>query len=259
MSNLIISKIREMKPLIHHITNYVTVYDCAQITLSCGALPVMADAEEEAAEMASYADALVINIGTLNAKQVASMIKAGKSANIKNIPVILDPVGAGATEFRKQTAEKILSEIHISVIKGNPAEITAIAGAFAQMKGVESIGSYDKIEETAFKTAKSFQSTVVVTGKTDIVTNGSDLYTISNGHPLMGRIVGTGCMSASVIASHCAVDSNYAKASAQALAVYGLAGEKAAVSASTPLLFKQFFMDNLSTISDGDLDNLKIS
>jgi len=253
LETLLIDEIRKRKPLIHHITNYVTVYDCAQAVISCGALPVMADAVEECAEMTGYADALVLNIGTLNSLQINSMIESGKAANKKGIPVVLDPVGAGATKFRRDMVEKLLKEFRIDVIKGNAAEIALVAGASSQMKGVESIGNYDGISESAILAAKSTGSVIVVTGKTDIVTNGIDVYEISNGHETMGKIVGTGCMSASVIASHCAVEKNYALASAQALCVYGLAGEKASGKSNTPMIFKAHFMDALYETKAEDL------
>jgi len=253
LESLLIKEIRKRKPLIHHITNYVTVYDCAQAALSCGALPVMADAVEECAEMTSYADALVLNIGTLNSLQISSMIESGKAANKKGIPVILDPVGAGATKFRRTTVEKLMKEFRIDVIKGNAAEIALVAGASSQMKGVESVGTYDGITESAIHAAESTGSVIVVTGKTDIVTDGKDLYEISNGHETMGKIVGTGCMSASVIASHCSVEKKYALAAAQAQCVYGLAGEKAAGKSKSPMMFKTYFMDALYETKDEDL------
>ena len=259
MQNLLINEIRKRKPLIHHITNYVTVYDCAQAVLSCGALPVMADAVEECAEMTSYADALVLNIGTLNSLQISSMIESGKAANSKGIPVVLDPVGAGATKFRKETVEKLLKNIKIDVIKGNAAEIALVAGASSEMKGVDSIGVYEDIAETAVYAAKACGSVIVVTGKTDIVTDGKDIYKISNGHETMGKIVGTGCMSASVVASHCAVEKNYILAASQALCVYGLAGEKAAGKSNSPMMFKTYFLDALLEITDDDVKYFKIN
>ena len=257
MDRLLINEILKRKPLIHHITNYVTVYDCAQAVLSCGALPVMADAVEECAEMTGYADALVLNIGTLNSLQITSMIESGKTANKKGIPVVLDPVGAGATKFRREMVEKLLKEFRIDVIKGNAAEIALVAGASSQMKGVESVGNYEGISESAIHAAKSTGSVIVVTGKTDIVTNGKEIYEISNGHETMGKIVGTGCMSASVIASHCAVEKNYALAASQALSVYGLAGEKAAAKSKSPMMFKTYFLDALLETSEEDVKSFK--
>ena len=257
LERLLINEIRKKKPLIHHITNYVTVYDCAQAVLSCGALPVMADAVEECAEMTGYADALVLNIGTLNSLQIASMIESGKSANNKGIPIVLDPVGAGATKFRRDTVEKLLKEIKIDVIKGNAAEIALVAGSSSRMKGVESIGNYEGIGETAIIAAKATGSVIIVTGRTDIVTDGNEIYEISNGHETMGKIVGTGCMSASVIASHCTVEKNYALAASQALSIYGLAGEKAAAKSKSPMMFKTYFMDALFETNDEDIKSFK--
>src|SRR5512136_704199 len=136
----LLARVREKRPLVHHITNYVTVNDCANITLCAGGAPVMAEAPEEAAEMASISGALVLNIGTLNATQIESMILAGRMANERKIPVILDPVGAGATRFRTDTTRRLLDELEITVLKGNAGEIGVVAGVEAIVRGVDSHG-----------------------------------------------------------------------------------------------------------------------
>ena len=192
----IFADVREKHPLVHHITNYVTVNDCANVTISIGASPVMADAPEEVCEMVAVAGALVLNIGTLNKGQVESMILAGGMANDRQIPVILDPVGAGATRFRTRTALRLLDELKITILKGNAGEIGVLAGAEADVRGVDSCGMIGDPVKIAKKFADMSGVTVVVSGATDIVTDGKSVLLVENGHPLMGRISGTGCMAA---------------------------------------------------------------
>ena len=228
MNDFILGKVREIKPLVHHITNYVTSYDCASITLSTGALPVMACAEEEAADMAACAGALVLNIGTLSSRQITSMVIAGKQANVKGIPVILDPVGVGATSFRRASVDRILSQVKISIVKGNAAEISTLAGDGGKMCGVESIGEYSAIHTSAKNLAVRLDAVVSVTGERDIVTDGVRMAEVNNGHSMMGKVVGTGCMSASVIGSFCAVEKDFFEGVLAALSIFGIAGEKAA-------------------------------
>lgn len=253
----ILRKIKEKKPLIHHITNLVTIYDCANITRSLGALPVMTHAREEAADMTSIASALVLNIGTLTPKIVDSMILAGKKANKKKIPVVLDAVGVGATKLRTNSAIKIMKKIKVDVIKGNAGEIATLAGAEAEVKGVESMGVKGDIAEIAKKLAAKKKSVVVVTGKKDIVTDGKKLYKVGNGHTMMGSIVGTGCMAASVIGAFCSVEKDYAKAATAALCCFGIAGELAAERARGPGTFKESFYDEIYNLDEEIVESMK--
>jgi len=256
----ILKKIKEKKPLIHHITNWVTIYDCANITRSFGALPVMAHAVEEVSEMVGIASALVLNIGTLTPTLINSMIAAGRQANKKNIPVILDAVGAGATKLRTESTLKILRKIKVDVLKGNAGEIATIAGAEAEVKGVESMGVKGSIQDIAGKLAKKEKCVVVVTGKEDIITDGKKGYKVGNGHAMMGSIVGTGCMAASVIGAFCAVERDYAKAAAAALVCFGIAGELAAKKARGPGTFKEQFYDETHNLDEKKIDKMmKIS
>lgn len=241
-----LNKIRTTKPLIHHITNWVTIYDCAQITRAIGALPVMAHAEEEVAEMAQIASALVLNIGTLTTPLIESMIIAGKSANQKGIPVILDIVGCGATAMRTEASKKLLEEIKVSIIKGNSAEIGALAGAEAEVRGVEAISVTGDIKEIAKNLAKQENSTVVVTGSEDIITDGARIELCTNGTPKMGEVVGTGCMASSVLGCFAAVENDYVKSSLEALTYYGKAAEAIASSSSGPLDFKHKLIDQVA-------------
>ncbi|PTX59678.1 hydroxyethylthiazole kinase [Melghirimyces profundicolus] len=244
----LIEEVRKNRPLVHHITNVVTVNDCANITLSCGGAPVMADAPEEAADMTRLASALVLNIGTLNADQVETMIRAGKAANEKGIPVVLDPVGAGATTFRTETAKRLLDRIRICLLKGNAGEIATLAGGSAQVRGVDSERVEGEIRALAAKAAREWDVTVVVTGKRDLITDGSRWAEISNGHPLMGSITGTGCMGASVLAAFAAVSPDPTRAAVSALASYGVAAEQAAMQANGPASFRTALFDALAAL-----------
>src|SRR3989338_8768552 len=185
----LLRKLRQEKPLIHHITNWVTIYDCANIVRAIGALPVMAHAKEEAADMAKIANALVLNIGTLTVEFIESMKLAGKAANEKGIPIVLDAVGVGATKLRDDKALELLNSLRIDIIKGNSSEIAKLAGENVQTRGVESTKVEADLIQVAKKLASKHKSTVVITGKEDIVTNGKKVYLVSNGHAMMGCIV----------------------------------------------------------------------
>ena len=243
MVERILEKVRKEKPLIHHITNWVTIYDCANITRAFGALPVMAHAKEESNDMTKIASALVLNIGTLTSSLINSMILAGKGANEKGIPIVLDAVGVGATKFRDDKTFELLDKIRINIIKGNASEIAKLAGKSVKTKGVESTEVKTNLIDVAKKLANKRKSTVVITGKQDIVTDGIRVYLIRNGHKMMGNIVGTGCMATSVIGSFAAVEKDYTLASVAALSCFGIAGELAAIKSNGPGSFKERFYD----------------
>ncbi len=245
----LLSKVKAQKPLVHHITNWVTIYDCANVVRAFGALPVMAHAKEEVEEMAGIASSLVLNIGTLTPELVDSMILAGKKANEKKIPIVLDCVGVGATKLRDNEAKRILESIHVDVIKGNSSEIGKLAGAKAQTKGVEALFVEGNLIELAKKLALEQKSTVVITGKEDIVSNGNKTFLIKNGDAMMGSIVGTGCMAASVIGAFCAVEKDHAIASAAALACFDIAGELAAKKSNGSGSFKENFYDEIYNLN----------
>lgn len=249
----LLARVREKHPLVHHITNYVTVNDCANISIAAGAAPVMADAPEEVCEMVSFADALVLNIGTLNSGQIDSMILAGRVANEKRIPIILDPVGAGATRYRTESARRLLDELKITILKGNAGEIGILAGAEAHVRGVDSEGIAGDAVQIARDFAIAAEITVIISGATDIVTDGNRVLLVENGHPLMGSISGTGCMAASVTGAFAAVSDDPVITSATALAAFGIAGEKAAGSARGPYSFKVALFDELSALEPDDL------
>ncbi len=231
----ILESVAAKTPLVHSITNYVTVNDCANILLACGAAPIMADDENEVEEITSLCNALVINIGTLNVRTIDSMIKAGKRAALLAHPVVLDPVGAGASKLRTDTAFRLLKEIKFSVIRGNISEIKTIAQGTGSTKGVEADVS-DAITEGNLETALAFiknlsartGAIIAVTGAIDIVADSRKAYVIRNGHPLMSKITGSGCMLTEVVAAYCAADpDSLLEATAAAVCAMGLCGELA--------------------------------
>lgn len=250
----VISSVREKTPLVHHITNYVTVNDCANITLCIGGSPVMAHAIEEVDEMVAIAGALVLNIGTLDVTQITQMVKAGKAARRKGIPIILDPVGAGATTLRTETARMLIEEVCPTIIKGNAGEIATLAGAEAEVRGVDSAGmSGDPVQITTHL-AESLGCTVVMSGKRDLVSDGVRVLAIDNGHEMMGYISGTGCMAASIIGACSAVYDDCVVASAAGLAAFGIAGERAGDRTFGPGTFKYRLFDAVSSITAADIE-----
>ena len=252
----IFERVKKDKPLVHHITNWVTIYDCANMTRTFGALPVMAHAKEESGDMAAIASALVLNIGTLTPELIESMIVAAKSANRKGIPVVLDAVGVGATRLRNESAAKLLDVVRIDIIKGNSSEIAKLAGMNVTTRGVESTKVETDLMVIAKKLAKERNATVVITGKEDIVSDGINTYIIRNGHELMGKVVGTGCMAASVIGAFAAVEKDYAKACAAALSIYGVAGELAANGSNGPGSFKENLFDAVYNLNKEKIEEL---
>lgn len=247
------SRVREVRPLVHHITNYVTVNDCANVTLSVGAAPVMADAPEEVAEMAGMADALVLNIGTLSSAQVEAMLLAGQAANACGIPVVLDPVGAGATRFRTATALRLLDGLQIAALKGNAGEIGTIAGIQARVRGVDSAGIMGDPAEVCSRLAARLGCIVAMSGPVDVVSDGDRVAFVENGHPLMGAVSGTGCMAASVTGAFAAVADDRFAAAVAALAAFGLAGERAAERSVGPGSFRSGLLDALAVMEPSAL------
>ncbi|MDD2501206.1 MAG: hydroxyethylthiazole kinase [Geobacter sp.] len=249
-----LAKLRETRPLVHNITNFVVMNFTANILLACGASPVMAHAENEVEEMVGLARALVLNIGTLTDDWVDAMVKAGKKATSLGVPIILDPVGAGATTLRTNAAKRILAETRVSVVRGNPSEILALAGAQANTKGVDAADSVDQAAEQAIRMARELGVPVAITGPQDLVTDGNRVIRVTNGHPLMGVVTGTGCGATAIIAAFCSVDPDPVSAAATALAYYGLAGEWAAVGADGPGTFVPRFLDSLYNLAPADLE-----
>jgi hydroxyethylthiazole kinase len=247
-SGALLQRIREQKPLIHHITNMVVMNDTANITLAIGALPVMAHAIEEVEEMVNLAGALVLNIGTLYPAQVDAMLLAGKRANARNIPIVLDPVGAGATRFRTETAHRLLTELRIAVVRGNASEIAALVGIESETRGVESISVAATPEQVVQRAAHELNTTVAITGVQDLISDGSRLFRVDNGHPLLASITGSGCMATSLVGAFLAVESDALQATTAALVAMGLAGEKAARLAGGPGTFRSHLLDAVASL-----------
>lgn len=246
--------IREKKPLIHNITNYVVMNYTANALLACGASPVMAHAHEEVKDMVSFAGALVLNIGTLTPYWIDSMLKAGKWANGLGVPIILDPVGAGATKLRTDSAKRLMKEVSVSVVRGNASEVLSLAKEGSWTKGVDSIHSVDNAAEAALFLAKELKTILAITGAVDLVTDGQKVYRISNGHELMGKITGSGCTATAIIGAFLAVDKKPLEAAVTALSYFGLAGEKAAEKAQAPGSFQTALLDALYTIDKNQLE-----
>jgi hydroxyethylthiazole kinase len=244
----VLRKMGEERPLVHHLTNYVTVNLVANVTLCTGALPVMAHAVEEVEEMVAISSALVINMGTLDPPWVEAMIRAGKEANRRGIPVAFDPVGAGATAFRKRMPERLLSEIDFAVICGNAGEVSTLAGLDAEVRGVESIGG--DARRAVVEAARALGTTVAATGPTDYVSDGERLLAVENGHPLMGRIVGSGCASTAAIGCFAAAGKTDAETVAATLAYFGRAGEVASEKSDGPGTFEPRFLDALAALAE---------
>ncbi|WP_040213553.1 hydroxyethylthiazole kinase [Clostridium polynesiense] len=231
----ILENVREKCPIIHSITNYVTARDCANILLACGASPIMADDRDEVEEITSICSGLNINIGTLNQRTIPSMIAAGKKSNELGHPVLLDPVGAGASTLRTEAALELMDKIKFTVIRGNISEIKALASGYRTTKGVDADAADRVTEEnldsiTAF--AKGFSrktgAVIAITGAIDIVADKDKAYCIRNGHPMMSSITGTGCqLSALTTAFIAANKDNVLEAAAAALCAMGICGEKA--------------------------------
>jgi len=248
-----LSRIREEKPLIHHITNLVVMNDTANVTLHVGALPVMAHAAEEVAEMTGMAGALVLNSGTLTPAWIESMLIAGRKANELGIPIVLDPVGAGATTLRTETNLRLLDELRIAVVRGNSGEIGALSGAGGVVKGVESVEGVSDPAAVAQIMARERGTVVAISGKRDVVSNGQRTLGVDNGHAWLKTNTGTGCMSTTLVAAFAAVERDYLMAAAGGLACFGLAAELAAGEARGPASFKVALFDRIHNLTPEQL------
>jgi hydroxyethylthiazole kinase len=249
-----LAAIRERKPLVHQITNYVVMNETANATLAIGALPVMAHAPQEVEEMASAASALVLNIGTLSDEWIEAMIAAGLAANAAGVPVVLDPVGAGATEYRTDTCRRLLDVLELAVVRGNSAEIATLAGRPAEIRGVEAIGANGG-PDLAREAARSLGCVVAVTGPVDHVSDGETVNSVANGHELMATVTGTGCMSTAITGCFLGVQPHALTAATGALVAFGVAGEDAAESAKGPGSFHVALYDALYALDPETLDS----
>ena len=247
--------LRGRKPLVHQITNYVVMNETANATLALGALPVMAHAAEEVEEMARLASALVLNIGTLSEHWVEAMLLAGGTATAREIPVVLDPVGAGATEYRTRTARRILDMVGVTVLRGNAGEVATLVGAEAEVRGVESIAAGVEPAELARQAARRLGLVASVTGPVDHVSDGERVLAVSNGHPLLATVTGTGCISSALTGCFLAAKPEAPlEAAAEALAALGVAAEDAAEGDPGPGTFHALLYDGLYALDPDTLD-----
>lgn len=253
-----LSTLREAEPLIQHLTNRVTINDVANSTLHWGALPVMADGPADGPEMAHGASAVLLNTGQLNDSLSEAIYETGLAANELGVPVVLDPVGMGSTPTRNELVERLLADVEFAAIKGNYGEITALAGAEAEVRGVESVGEYDEIEQTAQAVAESADTVVVASGDTDIVATADNAYRVAAGHEMMGEVVGTGCILGGAVASFCGGIDDSLTAALHATLAFGLVGERAADDEYTgPASYHTNLLDgiwNLTPEAASDLD-----
>lgn len=249
-----LGKIRKQAPLVHNITNYVVMNLTANALLSIGASPVMAHAVEEVEDMVNLASAVVINIGTLSPHWVEAMAKAIRSAEHKNIPVVLDPVGAGATNYRTATARRLLQEGRVSIIRGNGSEIKALIESDAKTKGVDSLDVAETAVEAGRELSRKYGCAVSISGPTDIIVKDKKTIRIANGHPLMPRVTGLGCTASAITGAFAAVNSNYLEAAAGAMAVVGICGELSAEKARSPASFELNFLDWLYRIDKKEIE-----
>jgi hydroxyethylthiazole kinase len=250
-----LGRLREGKPLVHQITNYVVMNETANATLALGALPVMAHAREEVEDMVALAGALVLNVGTLSPHWVEAMILAGRAANARDVPVVLDPVGAGATRYRTDTVRRILDEVQVTVLRGNQGEVATLVGVEAEVRGVESIGVGEEAGELARAAGRSLSVVASVTGPVDHVSDGDRVLAVANGHELLAAVTGTGCMSSAITGCFLAAKMEAPlEAAAEALAAFGVAAEDAAVEAKGPGSFHVGLYDALAALRPDTLD-----
>lgn len=251
--------IRRHAPVVHNITNYVVMNNTANALLAIGASPVMAHAKEEVEEMVNISSALVINIGTLSEQWIYSMFKAVKQAGKKGIPVILDPVGAGATAYRTKTAREIINNGLPTIVRGNASEIAALYDDKSKTKGVDSASSSDDAIEIAQKLAETHKCVICVSGATDYVVSKEKIIKIKNGHPMMAKVTGLGCTASALCGAFAALEKNPFTATVEAMAVMGIAGEMAAGVVTGPGSLQIRLLDYLYCLSENDISRyLKI-
>jgi hydroxyethylthiazole kinase len=250
-----LARIRERKPLVHQITNYVVMNETANATLALGALPVMAHAVEEVEEMVGLAGALVLNIGTLSPPWIEAMVLAGRAANERGVPVVLDPVGTGATRYRTDTARGLLRELDVTVLRGNAGEVATLVGVEAEVRGVESIAAGGDAAGLARAAAATLGLVASVTGAVDHVSDGERTIAVANGHELLAAVSGTGCMASAITGAFVAAKPDRPlEAAAEALVAFGVAGEDAAAEARGPGTFHAGLYDALAALDPATLD-----
>jgi hydroxyethylthiazole kinase len=248
-----ILKIRLEAPLVHNITNYVVMNTTANALLAIGASPVMAHAIEEVEEMAGLARALVINIGTLSPQWVEAMVRAGHEAARRNIPIVLDPVGSGATKYRTVTALRLLREIHPAIIRGNASEIRSLLHSGPGAKGVDSRHTPDEVLDDALELSRSAGCVVSVSGPVDLIVQDERVVRVANGHPMMAKVTGMGCTASAITGAFAAVNPSPFQAAVHAMVIMGVAGEIVAERVAGPGSFQMQFLDCLYCITEAEI------
>ena len=258
--------VREQVPLVHCITNYVTVNDCANILLACGGSPIMADDEQEVEEITSVCNGLTINIGTLNSRTVKSMMLAGKRANALAHPVLLDPVGVGASALRTRTAIKLLETVRFTAVRGNISEIKTLALGSGNTKGVDADvadavteQNMERVIAFAGEFSRKTGAVTVITGAVDLAVDGKQAYVIRNGHPMMSKVTGTGCMLSAMMAAYLTANKDAPlQAAAAAVCAMGIAGERAydrmGAAHGGSGSYRMFLMDEISNMDEKILE-----
>lgn len=245
----VLSKVREQKPVVHTITNWVTANDVANVIQAIGARPIMAISPEEVEEITSRADTLVLNLGTPSPARIEAMLLSGRQANRDGHPVLFDPVGVGASKFRIDSSRRILSELRITVIRGNRSEIGTLAGKGGRLAGVDAVAGPEDLDQAAEHLSEKIGAVVVASGPQDLIVSSEKKVIVENGHPMMKNITGMGCMLTAVIGAFNAVESDPMVATVSAVAFFGLAGEQAALSTKGPGTFKIAFFDALFSLT----------
>lgn len=245
----VLSRVREQKPVVHAITNWVTANEVASCLHAVGARPIMAIASEEVEEITFRAEALVLNLGTPSPARIEAMCSSGHQANKDGHPVIFDPVGVGGSKFRIESSKKILSEIRMTVIRGNQAEIGALAGRETFLAGVDAVSGPDDLRQAPELLSEKTGAMVVASGPQDLIVSSGRRVMVENGHPMMGLVTGMGCMLTAVIGAFNAVEKDPMVATISAVAFFGLAGEQAALGAKGPGTFKSAFFDALYSLT----------
>ena len=260
-----LENVRKTCPLIHNITNYVTVNDCANVLLACGGSPIMSDDVDEAEEIVSLCGGLNINIGTLNQRTIPAMHKAGRKANELGHPVVLDPVGAGASNLRTQTAKELIDSIKFTVIRGNISEIKALALGEGGARGVDAdvadqVTKENLLQAVSFakEFAKKTGAVIAITGAIDIVADEEKAYCIYNGHPMMSSITGTGCQLSSVIAAYVTANpKTRLEAAVAAVCLMGVCGERAyerLTELDGNAMYRNYIMDGIFNLTGEELE-----
>ncbi|QLC35186.1 hydroxyethylthiazole kinase (plasmid) [Halarchaeum sp. CBA1220] len=242
------------QPLVNCVTNAVTVNDVANVALYWGGLPVMSDDAREVDDMVAGAQGCLLNMGTVSEAGEEAMLTAGRAANEHGVPLVVDPVGVGATPTRDRVAERLATELDPTVIKGNYGEISALAGADADVRGVESVGEYAAVAESAVSLARETGSVVVASGETDVVATDAAAYEVASGDPMLGSVVGTGCMLGVTLATFAGALANSETAALAGTLAFGVAGEAAARGAfgdyEGPASYRTAFLDAVAGLGD---------